>query len=98
MTDAINNSGRIRTNPPLNSSTNSKSSPDSKAGNQEPTSSSIVDIKSTQILASMKDQLDKVSNIDSTKVDAIKLAISNGDYKPNPDVIAQKFMDIEKLL
>ena len=36
--------------------------------------------------------------ISSEKVDAIKAALNSGDYQINPDLIAEKFLEVERAL
>lgn len=98
MTDAINNNSRIRTSTPAidnKNQTASQPTAQQSAGNN---SSTVVDIKSTKLLETMATEIEKVPDIDHAKVDSIKSAIANGDYQANPEVIAQKFIEIEKLL
>ncbi len=98
MTDAINNQNRIQNTSP---SLDNKAQPSQKSApsaSSQTTSSTVVDIKSTQILEAMSTQIDKLPDMNMAKVDAIKLSIANGDYQPNAEVIAQKFTEIERLL
>lgn len=97
MTDAINSNNRIRNTPPSQDNKGQAPAAQGKASSS-PDSSTVVDIKSTKILESMAKEIDKIPDIDSAKVDSIKQAIANGDYQANPEVIAQKFIEIEKLL
>jgi len=97
MTDAINSHNRVRTTTP--SIENKGSSTQTSSSQSSPqTSSSVVDIKSTQLLETLSTEIDKLPDMDMSKVDAIKQSITNGDYQPNADVIAQKFIEIERLL
>ncbi len=98
MTDAINTQNRMRnTTPLMENKGQSTQSPNAKTSSQS-SSSTVVDIKSTQLLETMSAQLDKIPDMDMSKVDAIKQSIANGDYQPNAEVIAQKFTEIERLL
>ena len=38
------------------------------------------------------------ATISSEKVDSIKLALNSGDYQINPDLIAEKFLEVERAL
>ncbi len=95
MTDAINNHGRIKTAGP-------SGSPPAKAGGQNPAAGSkpatlasdVLQLSSERIM----EQMAKLPEVDQSRVEAIKSAIANGEYQPDPEVIARKFADIEKLL
>lgn len=102
MTDAINNHNRLRSTPSSieNKTSNStgQRQPSASSTNTQGSSSAVVNISSTKILASMQSEIDKVADIDQSKIDSIKQALSDGTYQANPDTIAQKFIEIEKLL
>ncbi len=98
MTDAINAHNRVRNTPPATVGKEASPQASNSSTSSSASSSSVVDIKSTKLLEAMSIQMDKIPEIDSAKVDSIKLSIANGEYLPNADVIAQKFVEIEKLL
>ena len=56
--------------------------------------SAIVELSSDQILNEMKN----IPEVDSGRIESIKNALANGEYKPDADVIARKFSEIENLL
>ncbi|MBL7005277.1 MAG: flagellar biosynthesis anti-sigma factor FlgM [Gammaproteobacteria bacterium] len=97
MTDAINTTQHLRSTP---TATEAKGNSAKSSEQQSPaaSSSTVVDIKSTKLAESLSAQVDKTLHIDTAKVESIKLALANGDYQPNPEMIAQKFIEIEKLL
>lgn len=98
MTDAINTQNRMQTATPSVESKNPSSQQVAQGSSSQASSSSVVDIKSTKLLEAMFSEIDKIPDMDSAKVDAIKQSIANGDYQPNAEVIAQKFTEIERLL
>jgi len=99
MTDAININKRVLSNTPNQSNTVKSGGHSSQgSGKTEQPAGSTVSLTSSNILQELKQQIDSLPEVNSTKVDAIKQAITNGEYKPDPLVIAQKFIEIEKLL
>ena len=94
MTDAINTNNRVKV--PAQAPENRGQKP--AQGNQNSaatnTASTVVELSSEQLLA----QVQQAPEVDASRIESIKTAISNGQYKPDAEVIAQKFMEIEKLL
>lgn len=102
MTDAINNQNRLRSSPSSieqksPTAIQTKTTPASTNDSQTNTSA-VVNISSSKILASMQAEVDKLPDIDQSKIDSIKQALADGSYQTNADTIAQKFIEIEKLL
>ena len=95
MTDAINSNNRINTPNPATEQ-RSKGSPGSTSEKSSApgSASSVVNLSTNQIMQEM----DRLPDVNSDRVEAIKSALSRGEYKPDPEVIAQKFSEIEKLL
>ena len=94
MTDAINSNNRVKA-PNVQTDARAKSSP--KANNDAAANapaSAVVELSSEQVM----DQMKRLPEVDSSRVEAIKTALANGEYKPDPEVIARKFSEIEKLL
>ncbi len=95
MTDAINNHGRIKPSGPTGSPPAKTGGQAAAAGSKPATTASdVLQLSSERIM----EQMAKLPEVDQTRVDAIKSAIASGEYQPDPEVIAQKFADIEKLL
>jgi len=96
MTDAINNHGRIKT-PATTGSPAAKPGPangkPAGTANSGP-ASDVLNLSSERIM----EQMARLPEVDASRVEAIKSAIASGEYQPDPEVIAQKFADIEKLL
>ena len=94
MTDAISSNNRIKApSPPADN--RAKGAP--KAGNDSPAaapSSAVVELTSDQVM----EQMQRLPEVDNSRIEAIKNALANGEYKPDPEIIAQKFSEIEKLL
>ncbi|MBT3723256.1 MAG: flagellar biosynthesis anti-sigma factor FlgM [Gammaproteobacteria bacterium] len=94
MTDAINTNNRIKApNQPLEQ--RAKNSANASSGNATASpASAVVDLSSSKML----EQMEKLPEVDSSRIESIKTALANGEYQPNPEVIAQKFAEIESLL
>ncbi len=94
MTDAINTNNRVKApnQPQDQRAKNTSNSPSSSASSSQ--ASAIVDLSSNKLL----EQIDNLPEVDSNRIENIKMALANGDYKPDPEVIAQKFAEIESLL
>lgn len=104
MTDPINTQNRLR-NPGVSADTRAGSAP--KANSQAPNGNasagssgenSTVELSSAAIVESLSEQIRNLPEVNQARVDAIKQALGNGDYKADADVIARKFNEIEKLL
>ena len=100
MTDAINTQNRLQntaTGTQAKSKANHGDENASKQG-EKAEASTIVNLSSPNVLQSLNEQVAQLPEINSAKVDAIKQALANGEYKPDAEVIAKKFSEIEKLL
>lgn len=103
MTDAINTQNRLQSNA-IKSESQSKAGPASSAtanGSKSSSSSSaaaIVELSSSNVLQDLNTSIRELPEVNSAKVESIKLALSQGEYQPNAEVIAKKFSEIEKLL
>ena len=93
MTDAINSNNRVKAPNPATEQ-RAKASPATSAASSTSQASAVVKLSSDQIL----DQIERVPEVNSSRIESIKNALANGEYKPDPEVIAQKFAEIESLL
>ncbi len=93
MTDAINNHGRVKTTGP-SPAPKTGGNPASEAGKPAAAASDVLKLSSERIM----EQMARLPEVDQSRVEAIKSALARGDYQPDPEVIARKFADIEKLL
>ena len=94
MTDAINTNNRIKT-PSQPHEQRAKNTAGATSGSAASNpASAVVDLSSSKVF----EQMEKVPEIDSSRIESIKAALANGEYKPNPEVIAKKFAEIENLL
>jgi len=96
MTDAINTNNRIKA-PNQPAEQRAKNSPGTNSADSSAapgSASAVVDLSSSKIL----EQMNSLPEVDSSRIDSIKNALANGEYKPDPEVIARKFAEIEKLL
>lgn len=104
MTDAINTQNRPR---------NTGVSTDTKAGATAKTSqqtaqnkskagttgeTSTVELSSTGLIEQLSEQIKNLPEVNEARVEAVKQALGKGEYKPDAEVIARKYSEIEKLL
>jgi len=104
MTDPINTHNRLR-NTGVSADTRAgsaaKTNPDSRPG--KPTAgkaddADIVKLSSTALLEELNEQIKNHPEVNEARVEAVKLALTNGEYQPDAEVIARKYSEIEKLL
>lgn len=94
MTNTITSNNQIKTpSSPADQRTKGSAKEASSSSPAQP-ASAVVELSSNQLMQEMK----RVPEVDSGRVEAIKTALANGEYKPDPEVIARKFSEIEKLL
>jgi flagellar biosynthesis anti-sigma factor FlgM len=97
MTDAINNHGRLKA-PAQGSSPASRPAgsrvTDTSRNDGGKAASDVLNLSSERIM----EQMARLPEVDQGRVEAIKKAIANGEYQPDPEVIARKFAEVEKLL
>ena len=104
MTDPINTQNRLR---------NTGVSADTRAGstaisNQQaaPADSarkpaadaSTVELSNATLLEELSEQIKNLPEVNDARVEAVKQALTNGEYQPDAEVIARKYSEIEKLL
>jgi negative regulator of flagellin synthesis FlgM len=95
MTDAINSNNRIKApNQPAQQSSQKSAGKAPQAAPGAAVASAVVELSSERLL----DQVGQLPEVDQSRVERIKTALANGEYQPDPQVIAQKFAEIEKLL
>lgn len=94
MTDAINTNNRIKA-PDQQHDQSAKNTANAPSGTTSSSpASAVVDLSSSKVL----EQMGKLPEVDSARVESIKTALANGEYQPDPEVIARKFAEIESLL
>lgn len=93
MTDAISNHNRIKSDP-LSVDKRSKTDEKSSVTSKQAAPSAIVELSSDEV----RQSLAETPEINQNRIDQIKSALASGNYQPDPEVIAQKFAEIEKLL
>ena len=104
MTDAINIHNRpgntaAQTDAKTSTSTGNKaSSAESATSSSQSTPSTVVDLSSSEILKNIGEKIDKLPEVNEARVASIKHSLTQGEYKPDAEVIARKFSEIEKLL
>ncbi len=96
MTDAINSNNRVKPPGPAldNRGRAPAQGPSNEVSGTTGRASAIVELSSEQVLK----QMAALPEVNSSRVEAIKSALANGDYKPDPELIARKFSEIEDLL
>ena len=94
MTDAINANNRIKTPNPATQQRTKSTPPATTGSSKSSQASAVVELSSDQLLG----QIERAPEINSSRIESIKSALANGEYKPDPEVIARKFAEIENLL
>lgn len=102
MTDPINTQNRLR-NTAI--PTDGKAGASAKANGQSAQKqapardeSAIVELSSATLIEGLTEQIKNLPEVNEARVQAVKQALSNGDYEPDAEVIARKYSEIEKLL
>ncbi len=104
MTDAINIHNRARntttqTDAKTSTSVETKSSSTASATSASQSSpSAVVDLSSSKLLKNIGEKIDTLPEVNEARVTSIKQSLTQGEYKPDAEVIARKFSEIEKLL
>jgi len=104
MTDPINTQNRPR---------NTGVSADTRAGSTAKTGqqtaqakpgagasgeTSTVELSTTGLIEQLSEQIKNLPEVNEARVEAVKQALGKGEYKPDAEVIARKYSEIEKLL
>ena len=104
MTDPINTQNRLR-NTGLSSDArtgsaekSSQSSAQDKASSAKSDEASIVNLSGAALLGALGEQIKNLPEVNEARVDAVKQALTKGEYQPDAEVIARKYSEIEKLL
>lgn len=103
MTDAINTQNRLRNagisaDSRTASTANTGPQVDNKSTGKSSPEASVVDLSNSTLVQELQDQIKNLPEVNEARIDAIKQALSNGEYQADADVIARKFSEIEKLL
>ena len=72
--------------------------PAAQAQEQAVATDSVNLTQSGKQISELAKKIDDIPSVDSARVDAIKNAIANGDYKIDADSIAKKLTTLESLL
>lgn len=104
MTDPINTQNRPRntgvsadTKAGSTAKTNQQAA-QSKSGTAASGENSTVELSTTGLIEQLSEQIKNLPEVNEARVDAVKKALGNGEYKPDAEVIARKYSEIEKLL
>jgi|TARA_B110000261_G_scaffold57163_1_gene67400 flagellar biosynthesis anti-sigma factor FlgM len=104
MTDAINTQNRLQstviksdTQPTAKKNTGSLSRSEENA-TAKSGAAAIVELSNSNVLQDLNTSVQVIPEVNAAKIETIKLAMTQGDYHPNAEVIAKKFSEIEKLL
>lgn len=100
MTNTINTNNQLRNTSVSSGKPSNGSNP---AGNQPTASvateeSDQLSLQSTTLTQQLSDKVKSIPEVNQARVDAIKDALARGDYKPDAEQIAKKFIEIESLL
>ena len=104
MTDPINTQNRARQ---TGVSSDTKAGSTAKSGGNTAASTrsgasqsnaSTVDLSNATLLQELEEQIKNLPEVSDVRVEAVKQALSNGEYEPDAEVIARKYIEIEKLL
>ena len=103
MTDPINTQNRPRnTGVSADTKTGSTAKTNQQSNKSRPASSakesSTVEINTTGLIEQLSEQIKNLPEVNEARVEAVKQALGNGEYKPDAEVIARKYSEIEKLL
>ena len=99
MTDAINNNNPPRNNAvKVDTQTRAESGSGHATASQENGASTIVELDNANLLQRLNQQIQQLPDVNAAKIDSVKQALVKGEYQPDPEVIAKKFSEIEKLL
>ena len=104
MTDAINTQNRLQSTAirtEIQSNARNGSGQVSNNGDNptvKPGTADIVKLSSSNVLHDLNACVRELTEVNSARVESIKLALAKGSYQPNAEVIAKKFIEIEKIL
>ena len=100
MTNTINTNNQLRNGTVSTGKTDGSNSTVGKQPSSTPAAedSDQLSLQSTALAQQLSDKVKSVPEINQARVDAIKDALSRGEYKPDADQIAKKFIEIESLL
>ena len=104
MTDSINTNNRLRNTGIATDAKPAAGAKSGKAGgNQQAPGStaadaSTVELSNASLLEALAEQIKSLPEVNEVKIEAVKQALVNGEYKPDAEVIARKYSEIEKLL
>ncbi len=100
MTNTINTNNQVRNG----TVSNSKPGTEGNAAGSNPATSPAsndsdqLSLQSTSMAQQLSDKVKSVPEVNQARVDAIKDALARGEYKPDAEQIAKKFIEIESLL
>ena len=104
MTDPINTNNRPR-NAGISAETRAGSTAKAKQGSAQDKAASTksdesgqVQLSGASLVAELADQIKNLPEVNEARVDAVKQALTKGEYQPDAEVIARKYSEIEKLL
>ncbi len=104
MTDPINSQNRLRSTG-VSADTragatakNNQQSADAGSARKSAGEASIVELSNATLLEELNEQIKNLPEVNDARVDAVKQALTNGEYQPDAEVIARKYSEIEKLL
>ena len=103
MTDPINTQNRARGNAVAPDNRAGAAAKTRQSSNQQPAAanrdeSDSVELSSTTLIEELAEAVKNIPQVNEARVEAVKQALSNGEYQADAEVIARKYSEIEKLL
>ena len=104
MTDPINTQNRLRNTGVSSDARAGATAKTGQASSQDkpaPAKSddaSVVQLSGAALLEELSEQIKNLPEVNEARVDAVKQALTKGEYQPDAETIARKYSEIEKLL
>ncbi|MDH3386323.1 MAG: flagellar biosynthesis anti-sigma factor FlgM [Gammaproteobacteria bacterium] len=104
MTDPINTQNRLRNtgiSADARASSTAKTDPRSAQGKSAASKtdeSDKVQLSGAARIEELSEQIKNLPEVNEARVEAVKQALTQGEYQPDAEVIARKYSEIEKLL
>ena len=104
MTDPINTQNRMRS---TGVTGDNRASGAAKAGGQAAAGkaagqgggdATVVELSNASLLEELSERIKNLPEVNDARVEAVKRSLTNGEYRPDAEVIARKYSEIEKLL
>jgi negative regulator of flagellin synthesis FlgM len=94
----LRNTGVSSDNRAGSAAKSSQSGAQGKAASAKPDDAGTVELSGAALLEELGEQIKNLPEVNEARVDAVKQALTKGEYQPDAEVIARKYSEIEKLL